>query len=348
MLAECFEHINKLPNVSVQADVITRESAESKDSEGQLILSTPMAFLEYVYLKKSLLNNANLQIAIAHLKSLASYLGLKPLLVSKHISDSLMQKLIDLEIEFIDTSGNMYFNGPGVYILIRGNRPSSQKKETSAFTTAGVKVIYTLLCQPQILESTYREIANSAGVALGTANNVIHDLHKSGYLLRQRGGNYCIKDYQKLLSLWEFGYAERLRSKLFIGNFSITKQKTFPEAIPELVEKAHKENYLIGGELAALICTNYLRPQSATLHVGEDYRRTVIGLGLQPNQRGEIKILRTFGTLNGWKDCIYSAPLANPLLIRAELLLESSERLHETAEVLGEKFMPLGDKNAFG
>lgn len=349
MLSECIENLNKLPNVFAEAGLVTKESAKNLDSEGRLILSTPIAKSEYVYLLKSRLNNATLQIAITHLQSLSVELNLKPLLVSTHLGDCLIATLIKEGIEFIDTTGNMYLNNPGVYILIRGNRsPSSQKKDSSAFTTAGVKVIYTLLCDPQILQKTYRDIAFCAGVALGTANNVIHNLDKSGYLVRQKKVGYCIKNYHKLLNLWEFGYVEKLRAKLFVGTFSISKEKTFSETFAEIEEKAQKENYLIGGELAAFISTNYLRPQSATLHVSEDYRQTIIRLRLQPNPRGEITILRTFGMMNSWFDCIYPEPLVNPLLIRAELLAKSDQRLRETAQVLWEKFIDQGCKNDIG
>jgi len=49
MLAECLEHLNKLPNVSAETVLVTKEGANTLDSEGKLILSTPIAFSEYVY-----------------------------------------------------------------------------------------------------------------------------------------------------------------------------------------------------------------------------------------------------------------------------------------------------------
>ncbi|MDV3002760.1 MAG: hypothetical protein N5P05_004415 (plasmid) [Chroococcopsis gigantea SAG 12.99] len=345
MLSYCLERIKEIPGV--RAWVEFPYPATGND-EGKFILSVASGTAQYVYWLYRSINTANLQVAISHLRSLGSRRGLKPLLITEYMSAPVMQELIERGIECMDAVGNMYFNNPPIYILIRGNRPSSHKRETSALTTAGVKVIYTLLCEPQILESGYREIASAAGVALGTANNVIHDLYRSGYLLRIRDGNYLIKDYGQLLSFWELGYAEKLRAKLSEGNFSPTGNRTFNELVPELIAGAERGNYLLGGELAAALCTDYLRPDSATLHVGEDYRRTVIDLRLQPDRLGKIKLLRVFGNINPWRDGPFNERLVHPLLIRAELLTEADDRLRETTELLLDKFIGSTAKDAVG
>lgn len=69
-----------------------------------------------------------------------------------------------------------------------------------------------------MLDSPYRELANAAGVALGSIGNALKNLHQLGYLQRQRG-SYRITNYIKLLELWEMGYAEKKAPKIVTRNF---------------------------------------------------------------------------------------------------------------------------------
>ena len=53
---------------------------------------------------------------------------------------------------------------------------------------------------------------------------------------------------------------------------------------------------------------------------------------LKPSPTGEITFLLQFGTQNAWSD--YPEPLADPLLLGAELLLSQDDRLRETRDRL--------------
>ncbi|MEL7477175.1 MAG: type IV toxin-antitoxin system AbiEi family antitoxin, partial [Cyanobacteria bacterium J06555_12] len=130
---------------------------------------------------------------------------------------------------------------------------------------------------------------------------------------------------------WEVGYAETLYPKLLLGRFSPIGSQAPDEIFEELLLRAEAEGYLIGGELGAAVATEYLRPQTAVLHVNESYRMLIPRLRLKPDPKGSISFLSIFGTKNTWSQ---DRRLADPLLIRAELLRVNDERLRETAELL--------------
>lgn len=103
-------------------------------------------------------------------------------------------------------------------------------------------------------------------------------------------------------------------------------------------ELANKNNFLIGGELGASLAIPYLVPQRATLHVVDNYDLIIDQLKLKPSLRGEISFLKQFGNLNhsSYEQGSY---VADPLLIHAELMIESNDRLEETAKRIFTKYI---------
>ncbi len=102
---------------------------------------------------------------------------------------------------------------------------------------------------------------------------------------------------------------------------------------------------MIGGELGAAFAISYLHPQSATLHVEDNYRAIATKLKLKPSHEGEIIFLKQFAHQNFWND---NRPdhLADQLLIHAELLRENNDRRRETAERLFSKYIEDRQNNA--
>jgi hypothetical protein len=261
-----------------------------------------------------------------------------PILLTKYLPDAITELLVSKGVEFIDTVGNIYLNSPAAYILVRGNRlPKSEGASKSALTPAGLQLVYILLRDPDLLNAQYRQLSEWTGISLGAVSGVIQNLYTSGYLQKQRKGGYQIVNYRKLLSFWELGYAEKLRDRLLIGTFSSGSNRPFAELMAEIQKGAAAADYLIGGELGAAIATDYLHPTRATLHV-KDHHQIVVKLRLRPDPKGEVVILRQFGTQNAWvSDRVND--LADPLLIRGELLIENDDRLRETASLLFDRFI---------
>jgi hypothetical protein len=302
----------------------------------QLTIQSPLQVSHYFCATQSRVTSKALGVIVHQLRQFESAKTLQPLLFTWHLSEPVINQLLEHNLEFVDTAGNIYLNGPAAYVLIRGKRPSVEHASSqSAFSSAGLKLIYVLLKSPSVLGTTVRHMAEVAEVSIGSISRIIHDLHQQGYLQRQRHGHFDIKDYPELLTRWEMGYAERLRSKLLIGTYAPASNQSFSEVADVIIQNASPDRFLVGGELGAAIATSYLRPQGATLHVASELLAiaTAVQLKLKPSPTGEIVLLRQFGTWNAWSDRPTQA-LADPLLIHAELLLAGNDRLQETAERL--------------
>lgn len=209
---------------------------------------------------------------------------------------------------------------------------------TSQITPTVLKVIYILLKTPEILTFPLLELANTTGVALETLKNILENLYKLGYLYRQPRGSYRIANYIKLFERWEIGYVESLRPKLLLETFTYSEESKFSEVAMKIIELANKNNFLIGGELGASLAIPYLVPQRATLHVVDNYDLIIDKLKLKPSLRGEISFLKQFGNFNhgSYNQDLY---IADPLLIHAELMIDSNDRLEETAKRIFTKYI---------
>lgn len=343
LLDVCLDRLRQLPGMRV--DVLAEKAiANDPMIDLWLQLSSPMARVEYACEIKPKVSQPTLGSVLDQLHRLKKQADLRPLLISSYLTSSVSDRLIQEGFEFLDAAGNMYLNSPAAYVLIQGKRPYGVPKVAkSILTITSLKLIYALLVHPGLLEtnhrdSTYRDLAQIAGISLGSVSSAIQNLYDSGYLQRQRRGGYQLDDYSKLLSIWELGYMEKLRPKLFAGTFAMAGHTDFVDISAKLKEKAEKEGYLIGGELGAEIATRYLRPQRATLHVSGDIRELIVSLRLKPDAKGEITLLRQFGQWNQWRES--EQTLASPLLMRAELLVEHDDRLRETATLLLDKYLP--------
>jgi hypothetical protein len=102
------------------------------------------------------------------------------LLVAPYITRALAERCCELQLPFIDTAGNAYLNVPGLIIYVTGEpRPATltgDPKRYRAYTEVGMKVIFALLCNQELADATYREIARAAQVGFGTMGPVIKDL----------------------------------------------------------------------------------------------------------------------------------------------------------------------------
>jgi hypothetical protein len=110
----------------------------------------------------------------------------RPLLITDYIRPGEAESLKHNKVEFIDTAGNVYLNQPPLYVDIIGRKkPEKPLRAKRAFQKTGLKLIYVLLRQPQAINWNYRELANAAGIALGTVSWILADLREMGFIAYQ-------------------------------------------------------------------------------------------------------------------------------------------------------------------
>ncbi len=329
ILQKCLEHLQGLPDI--QASLAKSSHASVNGIDGIIQISSPLKPVDYAYTIQPDINGKIIELVVAYLKRHEEKAGQKLLLITRYLPDTAIKYLLDENIEFIDSAGNIYLNNSAAYILIRGkHRPKEKISSTLQITHNTLKLIYILLKSPNILKVPSKELAFAAGLTTRTVNQTLKNLYQLSYLQRQRDGSYRIADYAKLLERWEIGYTETLRPKLLLGTFTATGERKFSQVADSIISLASYQNFLIGGELGAAIITSYLNPIGATLHVLDNHRLIAAKLKLKPSPQGEIIFLQQFGANNALNNK-QEEFIADPLLIHAELMLSNDDRLMETA-----------------
>jgi len=343
---KCLTCLESLPNF--QATIQDEPYISGKFlADGKLIIQTDHATINYVCEIKTGLNHDLVESVIEYFVNLGQRLpeNQRPLLITQGLSSLIVEQFIASNLEFIDVDGSIYLNSPELYVVVR--RPVTKNKDYTSLdiTLATLQVMYILLKYPQLMLVTDNfedTIANLANITTKTVKNSLKKLEKLGYI-RQQKKRYEIIDYLRLMERWELGYNETLRAKLLLGNFSSVDKKNFSDLAIELQKNAQEFNYLIGGELAASILINYLRPLGATLHLKDDSNliKIAIKMKLKPDQEGTIFFLKCFDNDREKLD-----NFAHPLLIHAELLWTGNSRLKETAQLLYNQYIKeVAEKN---
>jgi len=210
--------------------------------------------------------HANLGALIHQIKNLPG----EGILIADYVNPKMATALREQQVQFIDREGNAFINMPPVYVLVTGQRKHKPgllqtKGETNrAFEPTGLKIIFALLCNPQLANAPYREIAEIAHVALGTVTWVMKGL-KAAEFIREAGEKQRkLINRHKLLDRWVETYPEKLKPKQLIGKFVATDANWWKNI------EIEKYNGYWGGEIAAAKYTNYLKPQVVTVYLPKE------------------------------------------------------------------------------
>ncbi len=285
---------------------------------------------------KNWAQHANLGVLVNQIKNLPE----KGLLVADYVNPKMAEKLRREDVQFIDTVGNAYINMPPIYVYATANRNDTAKLKPTkigakrAFEPTGLKVIFAFLCQPELVNAPYRDIAEQAGVALGTVGWVLNGLKAAGFI-RDKGKKQGrrLVNYQKLLARWVEVYPEKLKPKQLLGDF-IADDPYWWKNI-----KIQNYNGYWGGEIAAAKYTEYLKPQIATVYLHNEMLTKFLtearlhkATQWQEKQAGKVEIYQVF-----WTDT--KIELVHPILAYADLVATGDTRNIETARRIYDKYI---------
>ena len=286
---------------------------------------------------------ANLGVLINQIQQLP----VKGMLVADYVNPKMADKLRELDVPFIDAVGNVYINEKPLYICIKGikNNPRNDIVHTireaqtrgRAFQPKGIKVVYALMRDPELVAAPYRDIVNVTGVALGTVGWVINDLKQAGYLVEYGKSNRQLKNKKELLDKWVDAYLEKLRPKLFLGTFSTDNDYWWMDLDNNIVEYDAKW----GGEVAAAKMTWNIKPEKIIIYLAKEGGKQLLAENhLHKDPKGNIQIYRAFWDdeekrvnqfltdMNEFMGCV------NPIIVYADLLATGDPRNLETARIL--------------
>jgi len=257
----------------------------------------------------------------------------KWIVITQHVPRYLAKKMKELGIQFIDTAGNTYIDEPPLRVFMCGNRPENRMigpKEEGLLGTGGVRILFALLCQPQLENAAYREIGAAAGAALGTVAGVMKDLAENGFLLELgvRGRRLMRKD--ELVKKWIGAYTERFRHRKLIGRFTAYRANFWED----LQLTGHEA--LWGGEIAANMLTHYLKPATITLYTHKPTDNLVLKLKLRKDKAGTVELREQFWRFTTREQVDNIVP---PLLVYADLLATADTRNIETAGMVYDQYV---------
>lgn len=261
-------------------------------------------------------------------------LGQPAMLITDYVAPDLADALKERGIPFLDAAGNAYIKQTNLLIWVKGQKPAVKATVISAgraFQPTGLQVIFTLLCNPQAINLPYRELAKMAGVAHGTVGWVMPDLQQLGFVrdLQGKRGTRRLFEHERLLNQWADAYARVLRPRTLVGRYYVAGfegWKNWPIA---------EYGALWGGEPAAAMLTEYLRPGELTLYAektpGLLAARQKFMKEAGPLHAAAVEVRKRFWNFPGDPEHGNMVP---PLLVYADLLATGDARCIETAKMI--------------
>jgi hypothetical protein len=307
------------------------------EADAWLRVAKDRQHIDYVVEAKRAVAPATLGAVVTQLRHDADTAKRPLLLVTYHVTPPMAENLRTLEQQFVDAAGNAYLEGPGVLVYVTGRKAKDLQVEPRpgrAFTTAGLKVLFALICDPELAGAPYRTIAAAAGVALGVLPPVLGDLRRLRYLLVGDKKRRLLTT-KRLLDDWALAYARTLRPKTLAATYVAAKFETWP------AWKLDPQKARWGGEPAAKLLVGYLRPGVLTIYAQKLPPRLAVEQRLVAagnlTQERLLEVRKPFwGEALKMEGHLRTAP---PALVYADLLATGDARCIETAQMVYDQFL---------
>jgi hypothetical protein len=195
-----------------------------------------------------------------------------------------------------------------------------------------MKVLFALLCKPDLAQANYRTLAEAANVALGTVGPVIQDLENRGFLT-QRKEKRLLTEAKRLMEEWVARYPDTLRPKLFRHRYFAERDRL--KAL-DLLNRGYW-----GGEVAAQRLTGYLKPENFTLYLEGNEKAVLTEARMRTDPHGNVEVLNAF-----WRFPFNQKEkdVVPPLLAYADLMATGDGRNREAAGLIYDQLLkPLYD-----
>jgi hypothetical protein len=252
------------------------------------------------------------------------------MLFTEYLSESLARELLKNGIEFADLAGNLFLKLPEhTFLIMNSKKPKGVNEKRSvgrAFSPSGLKLLFILLTEPDLLNANYRVLQERSGVSLGSIGYIMADLKNSAILL-ELDGILRFADKKKLMERWSLAYSEKLRGKLNI-------QRYFSAEINWNVKLLDGFPAAWGGEAAAHFIDKRLHPEIWSIYRWGNINKLIYKAKLRPDPQGQIEILEAFWPIDG-----NGPETVHPLLIYADLIASGDSRNLEAAMEIQRKYL---------
>jgi hypothetical protein len=257
------------------------------------------------------------------------------ILVTAYVNFQMAERLKALDIPFLDTAGNAYVKTHDFFVYVTGRRAKGEaqaERPVRVFRATGLRVIFALLCRPELTAAPYREIANAAGVALGTVNMAINDLKRLRYLRETKAKGRVLENRKALMDVWTEAFPRDLRLRLNPRRFQVANPEWWK------TEDLAGLDMWIGGEPGATLLTKHLRPELTTVYGDAHFADLAHTIRPAKDPAGNLEVLQKFWNFAPPQQ-VRGYRVAPPLLIYADLLATGDARNLEAAEIIRERFL---------
>ena len=267
------------------------------------------------------------------------------ILMTTHLNMSTAELLHKDDIQFMDATGNVFIHQQGLYIYENGHRPLPLHKHAAMgqfSNLTNLKIVFSILSEPRLLNATYRELSQVSNVALGAVPKVIELLKAKGYVSNHAQNDKRLNHRKKLIEQWAEAYPEKLKSKALIGIFITNEAQWWKNCN---LQEYHAQ---WSGEVAGSLFTRDLLPftsiiytsNSAKLpHLLNKFRFRKLNEAPLGHEPGVLYVYESFWDPS--KD--FSTPnhpnAVNPILVYADLLHTGDARNLSTAKLVYDEFL---------
>ncbi|MCZ2721390.1 type IV toxin-antitoxin system AbiEi family antitoxin [Marinomonas sp. 15G1-11] len=264
-------------------------------------------------------------------ESLDSLLGesaSNTLLICNRLTSYLADICTQKGLNFIDTAGNVRIDNNGLHLWIESQKGKTQKTFTDETKSnklgeGSAKLLFALLSKPEILNVSYREMAEYASISLGMVSKGLGIFEEESLI--SLGKNRRILDVKRMLAIWVEAYRLSIRPKL--GGVRLEYKGNWQDLPIE-------EGDYWGGEAAADVLTHYLYPQYLQLFTRLPLQKKLAQLNCRTNLEGALWLVPAFwGTKLEW------TIKSQALLAVAELEASKDSRNIEVARMIYEKYL---------
>jgi len=197
--------------------------------------------------------------------------GYTKLLICDYVSEEDGLRLRDAKINYLDKVGNAYLDITPIYVLIQGKKPKDDfalDRAAKLYTETGLKVILALLANRDLLNASYRKIADHANVSMGTIGWVLRELKGQGFVVAKNGRSEWL-DRDRLIKKWVEEYPT-LKEKYLHGIYYV-KEENWWQSI-----ELEKYQAVLGGEIAAVEYSSGFASRSGEIFIGKHKQNRLI------------------------------------------------------------------------
>ncbi len=197
--------------------------------------------------------------------------GHNNLIISDYINDEDAERFRESNINYLDNVGNAYLNLPPVYVFIQGKKPRdtyTSDKAAKLFTETGLRVILALLSGDELLNASYRKIADHAGVSMGTIGWVLRELKNQGFITTRKS-RFAWAQRVKLVKTWVEEYPS-LREKYSLGVYYTQDHKWWHSC------DLGRYQGQLGGEVSANDSVDQFTAKNAEVFIGKHKQNLLV------------------------------------------------------------------------